>query len=518
MLSRLRFLWYSRKNQFARALAHIDGLDDASPKTDGELWAMYRLGMYATVAQARPARLGWQGAFAKAVSCAACGDEAGSREAQAAFLRQPQAATHQAELADALVPFLPADALRLVEPLPTMSPALRAAILLRNGETERARRLLSGLPDEAFRAYPELHLYRTNAAPGEPSEQLQRLNAFLGHHGVPPLRLLDPARPPSPRNLGPACSPAPVDGPLVSVLMTTFRTGTRAVSAIESVLAQSYRNLELIVVDDASDDDTPAQVAALASRDARVRLLRLPRNVGTYAAKSIGLTQARGEFVTCHDSDDWSHPEKIARQVAPLLAEPHLVCTVSSWVRIQDHGQFYARPVHPLARLNPSSPLFRRDRVLATAGAWDCVRAGADSEFLARLKLVFGAKAVRRLQQPLALGSHRPGSLMTAAATGYSETGMSPQRLSYWEAWTRWHIGTLARGRTPRLPADFRQVLRRRPFDVPDGVHIAAEDVEACLDRLRPVLQHPVPREAEKATCPEITPALSPLPIRRTEV
>lgn len=484
MWHRLRFDWFFRKNRFAPALAQVKGLYGPEPKRDQELWAMYRLGMYASVAQARPGRLGWRGAFARAVSCAAAGDAAASREAQACFLRQREAPIHQAELADALAPFLPADALRLVEGLPGVSPALRVAILLRNGEAEAARQLLAQLPSEAFRVHPELSLYQTNACGGEPAVQLQRLNAFLAHHGVAPLRLRDESLPPSPRNLAPASVPAPVDGPLVSVLMTTFRTGPRAVSAIESVLAQSYRNLELIVVDDASGDDTPALVAGLAAREARVRFIPLPRNVGTYVAKTIGLARARGEFVTCHDSDDWSHPEKIARQVAPLLAEPRLVASVSTWVRQQDDGLFYARPVHPLARLNPSSPLFRRGRVLKEMGAWDCVRTGADSEFLARLKLVFGPKAVRKLREPLALGSHRPDSLMTAASTGFSESGLSPQRLAYWEAWTRWHIETLAAGRKPFLPADVAAAVRQRPFEVPEGLRVDPAAVDACLAAL----------------------------------
>jgi len=108
--------------------------------------------------------------------------------------------------------------------------------------------------------------------------------------------------------------PAAADGPLVSVLMTTFNTGERASAAIQSLLNQTYRNLEIVVVDDASQDDTPDLIATWARKDARVRLLRLPKNGGTFLAKNVGLTAARGDFVTCHDSDDWSHPLKIELQ------------------------------------------------------------------------------------------------------------------------------------------------------------------------------------------------------------
>lgn len=147
---------------------------------------------------------------------------------------------------------------------------------------------------------------------------------------MPALTLQDTATPPNPCNVVVADALPSMDGPLVTVLMTTFRTGERASVAIQSLLNQTYRNLEIIVVDDASDDATLAHVQAWASRDARVRVLRLPVNGGTYLAKSLGLQMARGEFVTCHDSDDWSHPLKIERQVRPLLEDASLVATTSS--------------------------------------------------------------------------------------------------------------------------------------------------------------------------------------------
>lgn len=147
---------------------------------------------------------------------------------------------------------------------------------------------------------------------------------------------------------------------------------------------------------------------------------------------------------------------------------------------MQDDGVFYARPVYPLARLNPSSPLFRRERVLREAGAWDCVRTGADSEFLARLKLVFGAKAVRKVNQPLTLGSHRADSLMTAVDTGYSQTGVSPQRQTYWEAWSQWHIHSLAAGKLPYIDLSMPPTKSDRPFVVPDSLLVDPNALREC--------------------------------------
>nr|WP_297351255.1 glycosyltransferase family 2 protein [uncultured Caldimonas sp.] len=480
MLRELRFLWHFRKNRFVRALAVCNPWDGKT-RTDRELWALYRLGMYETVARAPAAtRMSWRGVFAKAVSQAACGDTTAAEEAIAAFQAGSHSSARRAALADALAPFMPAHALQLLDGLHGVSPALRAAVLMRNGLVAEARALLDRQDHQAAHAWPELHLLRTNACGGTPEEQLHRLNAFLATHNVPGLRLLDASRPPSPGNVEAAHAPSGISGPLVTVLMTTYNTGARAAAAIRSVLSQSYRDIQLVVVDDASRDDTAAVVKAATAGDARAQFVPLPRNVGTYAAKLIGLSFASGEFVTCHDSDDWSHPEKIARQVAPMLSNPGLVCSVSSWVRVQDDGIFYARPVHPLMRINPSSPLFRRERVLREAGAWDCVRTGADSEFLARLRVVFGSNAIKKISAPLALGSHRPGSLMTAAGTGYSESGMSPQRLAYWEAWSRWHIETVSSGRTPLIGRDVRATVAR-PFPVPEALQVCGADLARCL-------------------------------------
>ncbi|MCX7131394.1 glycosyltransferase family 2 protein [Aeromonas sp.] len=483
MLNRLRFLWRYRQNRYTHAMAGVA----SSHKRGGsrkELWALYRLNMYRSVAQApETVASNWRAGLAKAVSLAACGEVEAARHAVAAFHRKPGRARRKVALANALAPFMPAEALQLIEDQPGVPTPLHIALLLRNNQIEKARGLLDDLPTDAAKVHPELHLLHTNAYSGTPAEQLQRLNAYLTTHGVAPLCLLDHSRAPSPLNIASIQPPPTQDGPLISILMTTFNTGPRAEAAIRSLQAQSHRTLELIIVDDASSDDTPARLATLATQDTRIRLVRLPHNVGTYAAKRMGLRLARGEFVTCHDSDDWSHPDKLARQLAPLLADPSLICTLSNWVRIQDDGSFYARPVYPLTRLNPSSLLFRREPVLREAGTWDCVRTGADSEFLARLKLVFGTKAVKKVNQPLTLGSHRTDSLMTAAGTGYSETGVSPPRLAYWEAWSQWHIRTLAAGKRPYIDANLL-ATSSRPFAAPHSLLVDPADIAACKKML----------------------------------
>lgn len=477
MIRRRLFRWFLKKNRFTEALAWRGEL--VGPCSSDELWALYQVGLYETVVNTQRGDDGWRGGFVTAVSLAACG-----RGVEAAALARDLAAHNklqkkQAAFADALAPFDPALALELIENC--QAPAsLRAALLLRAGKNGEAAQIVrETLNRDNAERLPELSLYLSNAERGIPESRLSHLNAFLAAYSLAPLTLRDASLPPSPTNIRAAGACAPTRGPLVSVLMTAWCTGSRIEAAITSLLEQSYRDIELIVVDDASNDDTGEVVKAMAAKDSRIVYLRLPCNVGTYVAKSIGLRHASGEFVTCQDSDDWAHPMKIERQVRPLLENRKLVFSTSHWVRMTDDGEYHARPVHPLMRMNPASPLFRKDVVLKRAGAWDAVRTGADSEFAARLKLVFGLGAMHRIAEPLTLGSHRPDSLMNAAGTGYSTTGISPTRLAYWESWGKWHIKSLARLRKPRLPLD---LLAKRRFPAPESIIVPRQDIETCLN------------------------------------
>ncbi len=476
-----------QRGEFVQALARLQANAWLSKSALGRRWivlASYRLCMYATVAGLPLQAVKWRGAWLAAVSLAACGRHEQARDVLYSLPLQCMSVKQKVALINALAAFMPEEALCLLKKLreTAIPSALHAGLLLRTGNTNEAKEVVShALQTGQAQRHPELYLYETMAMQDEPRMQLERLNAFLQWHGVPKLCLRVEDQPPSPCNLVMAQILPYIQGPLVSVLMTTFRTGARASTAIESLLNQTYRNLEIIVVDDASDDDTPHLVEAWARKDTRVRFLRLSVNGGTYLAKSIGLHLARGEFVTCHDSDDWSHPVKIERQMRPLLEDPSLVATTSHWIRMQDDGVFYARPVHPLMRFNPSSPLFRREVVIKRMGGWDIVRTGADSEFYARLQLVFGKRSIKRLVQPLAFGSHREGSLMTAKETGYSDSGISSPRLEYWEAWSNWHIDCLRKGTLPRLPRDFEVLAKKRCFDAPLEVVLSAAQVREAM-------------------------------------
>jgi glycosyltransferase involved in cell wall biosynthesis len=109
--------------------------------------------------------------------------------------------------------------------------------------------------------------------------------------------------------------------PAVSVLMTAYNREDLIAESIESVLAQTFTDFELIVVDDCSSDRT-VEVVQRYLTDPRLRLVRNPRNLGDYPNRNHASTFARGEFLKYHDSDDVMYPHCLEIMVGALRQHP----------------------------------------------------------------------------------------------------------------------------------------------------------------------------------------------------
>ncbi|MGE5450427.1 MAG: glycosyltransferase family 2 protein [Acidobacteriota bacterium] len=120
-----------------------------------------------------------------------------------------------------------------------------------------------------------------------------------------------------------------LDEPVVSVLMPV-RDGERYIDAsIRSILAQSFRQWELIVVDDGSIDATPSLLVKWAQKDSRIRVITQPA-MGLVAASNQAVAAARGRYLARLDSDDLAHPSRLAWQVACMERRPQLVAMGSA--------------------------------------------------------------------------------------------------------------------------------------------------------------------------------------------
>ncbi len=123
--------------------------------------------------------------------------------------------------------------------------------------------------------------------------------------------------------------------PRVSVLMTTYNGAAFIRDSIASILAQTYADFELVIVDDGSTDETPAILAAYA--DPRLRAVRAPGNLGVVGARNFGFALCRGDYIAALDHDDLSAPDRLAVQAAYLDSHPEIVLTGSE-IRISENG------------------------------------------------------------------------------------------------------------------------------------------------------------------------------------
>ena len=133
-------------------------------------------------------------------------------------------------------------------------------------------------------------------------------------------------------------------GPLVSVVVPAFNAARTILETLHSVSQQSYRNLEVTVVNDGSTDETADIVRNYSRADPRVRMLSKP-NGGVASARNEGIKASRSEFIAFIDADDLWHPTKIAKQLNVLLAGgPDMALVYSPFRLIDADGKVLASP------------------------------------------------------------------------------------------------------------------------------------------------------------------------------
>ena len=125
----------------------------------------------------------------------------------------------------------------------------------------------------------------------------------------------------------------------MSVVLPVFNGGAHLVEAVESVLAQTLEELELVVVDDGSQDDSGAIVERFVAADPRVRLLIHERNLGISAALNHGCRLARSPHIARLDADDIALPDRLSRQLEFLEAHPTVACVGAAVIVIDASGR-----------------------------------------------------------------------------------------------------------------------------------------------------------------------------------
>ncbi len=131
----------------------------------------------------------------------------------------------------------------------------------------------------------------------------------------------------------------------VSVVVPAYNRAHFLNTVVDTVLSQTFTDLELIIVDDGSQDDTRLICMQLAERDTRVRYI-YQNNKGLPGARNMGIRAARGEFIALLDSDDLWEPTKLEKQWAVVEHNPDIDVIYCDYAKIDEAGQVY-HVVHP---------------------------------------------------------------------------------------------------------------------------------------------------------------------------
>ncbi|MGJ0535819.1 glycosyltransferase family 2 protein, partial [Enterococcus faecium] len=101
----------------------------------------------------------------------------------------------------------------------------------------------------------------------------------------------------------------------VSIVMPAYNASRFITESVNSVQNQTYNNWEIIIVNDASTDDTQYRLESMAKKDNRIKIINLEKNMGAAYARNIAIKNTRGEFIAFLDSDDTWYPKKLERQL-----------------------------------------------------------------------------------------------------------------------------------------------------------------------------------------------------------
>lgn len=313
-----------------------------------------------------------------------------------------------------------------------------------------------------FPKHPDASLAEANVlhlSPGQDSQRLAVINHHFQAQGLQPIALAGNELPLHLDNLAGSVEAQPhITGftphpspftpypslPLISVIIPLYNAQHTVATALRSLLDQQGVRLEIIVVDDASQDgsvDVVEQWQANTPAHISLRLIRHSVNQGAYAARNTGLAVACGEFITTHDSDDWSHPQKLALQCQALLNDPSLNACLSHWVRVTPELLFHRWRLDEYGWVYPnmSSLMFRRS-VRDTLGYWDNVSVNADSEYRLRIEAAYGPESLQEVLPgvPLAFGRADEGSL-SQHTRSHLASQFAGMRFHYMQAAQNWH-------------------------------------------------------------------------------
>lgn len=217
------------------------------------------------------------------------------------------------------------------------------------------------------------------------------------------------------------------DSDRISIIMTNYNNEALIQRAITSVINQTHKNWELLIVDDASTDSSIDKILELANTDDRIRVFQNIEQCGTYWSKNSVISKTTGMYITMIDSDDYDLPNRLEKQFSKFK-NPNVVCVTC----LNDRKVSEYSNITEKITLGYPSMMFRYE-VFSELGFYDTVKFGADSEFYDRVILFYGKRRI----------SHIPEVLQISPRCSKGLTSIIPERsksrLKYLTAYRAWH-------------------------------------------------------------------------------
>ena len=245
---------------------------------------------------------------------------------------------------------------------------------------------------------------------------------------------------------------------LVTVIVTVYNSAKTIRYSLDSILKQSHQMLQLVIVDDCSTDQTLEIVEKLASDDSRIVLIRNKLNIGPYGSRNAGLKIAAGKYITLQDADDYSHPQRIERQLSGLTSSDYVAC-YAKHIRMTGDGAIALENNGELVGDGHVTLMFKRD-VLSELGGFIPVRTRGDVEFRARMVTYYGAHRTLVLDEVLLLALH---SIDSNSWVNILDQRKHREFINFKHSYRRRHL--LAGGNRERLFVPICGVVADNAFD-----------------------------------------------------
>lgn len=236
------------------------------------------------------------------------------------------------------------------------------------------------------------------------------------------------------------------DDPWVTVVMPAFNCSGTVGQALTSLLNQTYQNVEILIFNDCSTDDTMQVVKSVLADyqgSKKIRVLDNVHNVGPYVGRNAGIMLASGSYVTFNDGDDISHPFRIEHHVRFMEDRPGLLASNCLCLRVDSDGHIQLQRWGSRLYCHPvGATVFLRRNLLDKIGLYENVKFDADFEYDRRISFLLGKEGIEFTKLPLyfALSS---GRSLTASGSGTLDVNRASQsRLLFKKAvWRKFQQG-----------------------------------------------------------------------------